>query len=174
MSPARYGLLDPGAVDSFRSMLRPDNAELLPRGEEPLLGLGRMNLLVDGRLSLAGVLLFGVNPQADLPVAEIDCAHYLGSDKAAPQPPLKVAGTVRSQFDGAYEFLRTRAAQSARSPSAGTSGAPDVTFPWACVREVLVNAIVHRDYADTARTVTVHLFAERIEISSPGDWYAKR
>ena len=36
------------------------------------------------------------------------------------------------------------------------------------VFEVLVNAVVHRDYSISGSKIRLHMFADRIEIFSPG------
>lgn len=41
-------------------------------------------------------------------------------------------------------------------------------YPWAAIREVLLNAVAHCNYDDASRKVFVRLFSDRIEIASPG------
>jgi tetratricopeptide (TPR) repeat protein len=46
-------------------------------------------------------------------------------------------------------------------------------YPMICVREVIANALVHRDYQDGNRNSHFRIFSDRIEIVSPGEWVAK-
>lgn len=41
-------------------------------------------------------------------------------------------------------------------------------YPEAALREVLINALAHRDYADSTRKIILRVFSDRIELSSPG------
>jgi len=41
-------------------------------------------------------------------------------------------------------------------------------YPTAALREVLVNAVAHRNYEDAARKIFLRVFNDRIEIASPG------
>lgn len=41
-------------------------------------------------------------------------------------------------------------------------------YPVRALREVLVNAVAHRDYYDTSRKIRLEIFSDRIVISSPG------
>ncbi len=43
-----------------------------------------------------------------------------------------------------------------------------------CLREVIANALCHRDYSLRDRHVHVRIFSDRVEISSPGEWRAKK
>jgi ATP-dependent DNA helicase RecG len=42
-------------------------------------------------------------------------------------------------------------------------------YPYEAVRELLVNAIAHRDYNQQGDNVHLHIFADRLEVFSPGD-----
>jgi ATP-dependent DNA helicase RecG len=41
-------------------------------------------------------------------------------------------------------------------------------YPEAAIREVLINALAHRDYADSTRKIILRVFSDRIEVASPG------
>lgn len=41
-------------------------------------------------------------------------------------------------------------------------------YPEDALREVLINAQAHRDYADTTRKIILRIFSDRIEIASHG------
>ena len=44
------------------------------------------------------------------------------------------------------------------------------SYPELAIREVLVNAIAHRDYSITGTQIDIDIFADRIEVKSPGGW----
>jgi len=41
-------------------------------------------------------------------------------------------------------------------------------FPEIAVRELVANALIHQDFAETGTSVTVEIYADRLEVSSPG------
>lgn len=44
------------------------------------------------------------------------------------------------------------------------------SYPELAIREVLVNAIAHRDYSMSGTQIDVDVFADRMEVKSPGGW----
>jgi transcriptional regulator with GAF, ATPase, and Fis domain len=47
---------------------------------------------------------------------------------------------------------------------------PTYEYPMICVREILANAVCHRNYEDAERLTYVTIYNNRIEIKSPGTW----
>jgi TIR domain len=158
------------AISEFRTLVRPELEDV----RSPLLTasefLDRLLLLRCGKPTRAAALLFGSNPQAAAPSAVVQCVEYFGDDKAADRDSIMLLGNVREQVDSAFDFIRKRIRKRER-PSVDTPKASvTYAYPMACIREVLVNAVVHRDYADAKRKIHVRLYADRLEVSSPGDW----
>ena len=72
----------------------------LPEGTPPEDLLRHLNLLKNGRLTNAAVLLFGKAPQRFLISSEIKCAHFHGTEVAKPIPSYQVyKGTVFALVD---------------------------------------------------------------------------
>ena len=44
----------------------------------------------------------------------------------------------------------------------------ETEYPSAAVREALVNAVAHRDYRITGRSIEIRMYTDRMEITSPG------
>lgn len=41
-------------------------------------------------------------------------------------------------------------------------------YPQSAVREALVNAVAHRDYKMTGRSIEIRMYTDRLEVTSPG------
>lgn len=124
----------------------------------------------DGALrpTLYGILAFGRQPQA-LPHTGsfwINCAAYGGEDRAA---DVILAGEARGRLDeqvqralgwarGLGRFERYR----------GMRREDRYLLPIAALREALVNAAVHRDYAAIGATTLLEVFDDRVRVISPG------
>ena len=67
-----------------------------------------LNLIDDGQLTHAAVLLFGKHPQRFL-LLEVKCAHFHGIEVAKPIPSYQVyKGTVFDLVDQAVDFVMSR------------------------------------------------------------------
>ena len=126
-----------------------------------------------------GMLIFGSNARRFLPQSGIRAICYPGEepdyatradeDIKGPLVPLCASdGTLVETgiVDRAWDFVRRNTA-----PGAYLEGARRVDgweIPEGVVREVVVNALVHRDYSILGTDVTLLIFSNRIEIQSPG------
>jgi hypothetical protein len=161
---------NPEALNGFRTQLREDTAGIPPANLDASEFLQHASLMRGGVLTLTGVLLFGDLPTDLLPSAFSRCVIYAGQTKAADREPLEVRGTVIDQITDLNRHLasrvRTRQRVRADSPYAEVLH----EYPMRTIREIIANALVHRDYEDPNRHVHVRLFTDRVEVLSPGDW----
>jgi ATP-dependent DNA helicase RecG len=115
-----------------------------------------------------GVLAFGRTPQRYVQMQNffVQCVAYGGDDRAA--PVLEVAeakGRLDEQVERAIGWL---AGQARREAYRGTERVDTPLVPQAAAREVVVNAVGHRDYAIVGSKILVERFADRVEVNSPG------
>ena len=130
--------------------------------------LEHLNLLNDGRLTNAAVLLFGKSPQRFLISSEIKCAHFHGTEIAKPIPSYQVyKGTAFELVDQAVDFVLSKINRSIGTRAEGVRAPRTYEIPKEVVTEAIVNAVAHRDYTDNG-SVQVMLFADRLEVWNPG------
>jgi predicted HTH transcriptional regulator len=130
--------------------------------------LTHLNLAGDDGVTNAAILLFGANPQKHAPSVVVKCAHYHGTEVAKPIPSHQVfEGTLFEQVDGAADFVMSKLARSVGTRAASAAAPIKYEMPKEAIREIIVNAVAHRDYASNA-AVQVSVFADRIEIWNPG------
>jgi len=125
--------------------------------------------LADGDgVTNAAILLFGADPQKHAPTAVVKCAHYHGTEVAKPIPSHQVfEGTLFEQVDGAADFVMSKLARSVGTRAASAAAPVKYEMPKEAIREIIVNAVAHRDYTSNA-AVQVSVFADRIEVWNPG------
>ena len=126
-----------------------------------------------------GLLLFGENLDRFLPQSGIRSICYQGTepdyavraeeDIRGPLTPLGGSNDLTIEpgiVDRAWDFVRRNTASSARLE--GAQRHERWEYPVEVLREVLVNALVHRDYSIAGTDVMLSIFSDRIEIQSPG------
>ncbi len=116
-------------------------------------------------VTVAGMLLFGRDPQRWLPHSGARFGRYLAGGHVVFEQA--VGGPLVKIVDDLWELIATQQ----RTPVEGTSSdnADDnADYLESVVREALVNAVSHRDYRRRREPVRVCLFPDRLEITSPG------
>lgn len=113
----------------------------------------------DGVFTNLGLLLSDQCPHI------IKAATFSGTDQEQFQDRREFAGSLLKQVDDAYAFLDMRNDTSATFE--GIHRIDHRAYPPAALREALLNAIVHRDYAYSASTL-ISVYSDRIEIVSVG------
>lgn len=114
----------------------------------------------------AGLLLFGAQPQRWVRGAEILCARFVGADMGDTFTRQTIAGPLPDQIRRAEVFLAEHTAQRAKLRAWQRSD--EAPFPPGVLREAVVNAVAHRDYRLAGSQIHVLMFADRVEVRSPG------
>jgi ATP-dependent DNA helicase RecG len=128
--------------------------------------LANLRLIKDGHPTIAGVLLFGRDPQALLPYAQINAAQFSGADIAeAPADRKDVTGKLADQLEGALRFLNIHLRVQHKIKGIEPERLPEL--PEEALRETLVNALMHRDYTIHG-PIRLLVFQDRVEVHSPG------
>lgn len=171
---------DPELLSGFLARERATSSHVLENltDEDVLLALGAAKRDDAGtvRPTLAGLMALGRHPQGHFPRANIAFTAFWGpkSDPLAGgrfldsrtiigHIPVMVAETLAS----------VRRNMRIASYVVGGSRIDVPEYPEVAVREAVANALMHRDYSPEAlgSQVQVNMFADRIEIISPGGLY---
>lgn len=129
--------------------------------------LGNLNLGQGSELNLAGLLLFGRDPQRFKPAFVVKAVRFSGlTDTGSSYLDSEdFGGRLDEQFKGALAFVQRNLPKRQVSQSFNTVGL--ATVPDQVLEELLVNALVHRNYLLNA-PIRLFFFDDRIEILSPG------
>ncbi len=130
--------------------------------------------------TVAGMLLFGRRVARFLPQSGIDAVAYAGSEKGyATIERTALRGPLVALLDGSAQLVERGLVEQAvdfvrRTTPHGVSledGARRVEHPAVpedVLREVIVNALVHRDYLLSGTDIELSVYADRAEVVSPG------
>jgi predicted HTH transcriptional regulator len=126
-----------------------------------------LQLAQDGVPNLAGVLLFGKHPQRLLPVCQIGAVWFPGTQLGDTRylDSENIDGPLDEQFERGMAFLKRSLHKVQAGRGFNTLG--QLELPEEALVELLVNALVHRDFLVSA-TIRLFVFIDRVEIISPG------
>ena len=158
-------------VAEFRSLLRPEILDRYPATWSDRKFLDEAGFMANDGLTRAGSLIFGKEATIKNAGAQVQCVWYAGANKASPRRKKdNFRGPLFKQIVSARKFVEENTFIG-EFPSSRSSRAVDVYgYPMVAVREIIANALVHRDYTDITKYVHVRLYSDRLEISSPGTW----
>jgi len=159
----RLGMADLD-LDALDRYLEATGQEELKNNRERLLENWRM--IAKGRPTIAGIILFGRQPQLHLPFAQVNAARFMGNDSSEnPFDRKDLTGRLLDVIDQAERFLylHLRIPHEIR----GFEPEPKPELPKEALREAIVNAVAHRDYTIPG-PIRLFVFNDRIEVHTPG------
>ena len=137
----------------------------------PELALEKMGVLTSDengtlRATVAGVLLCTRSPEEWLPNACISATCYRGKDRASGQTDAQtITGPLNRQIAETVAFaVRNMRVGAYKNPA--RTDLPQ--YSESALFEAIVNAVVHRDYAIHSSRIRLSMFADRVEVNSPG------
>ena len=118
------------------------------------------------RATVAGLLFCSHTPEEWLPNACITATHYRGTDRASGQLDTQtITGPLNRQIAEAVAFaVRNMRVGAYKDPAR-------VDLPQYSAEalfEAIANAVAHRDYSMRGSRIRLSMFADRVEIQSPG------
>lgn len=118
------------------------------------------------RATVAGILLCAEHPEEWQYNARIIATRYHGTDRTSGQADGQdITGPLGQQVGAAVKFvIRNMSVATRKTPA--RSDLPQ--YSKRAVFEALVNAVAHRDYSLRGRQIRLSMFADRLEIQSPG------
>ncbi len=125
-------------------------------------------LAKDGYLNLTGALIFAKNPEYRLPVYIVKAVVYpfntITEDTYIDSRDM--TGKLEEIYDKTITFIMNNIHYIQGNQGVNSVGQPEI--PRIVFEELLVNALVHRDYYISA-PIKVFIFKDRIEIINPGN-----
>ena len=168
---ARRDDLDENVVDDYleRRQKRNPRHTILPKDKL----LQQIGALTEENVpTVTGVLLFGKEPQLFLPQSRAIFVKFADTQPRGPEGSLGYGR--REEFLGPLPLIIDRAwrviweEMDKRAVVKGLQRHEETEYPSTAVREALVNAVAHRDYRISGRSIEIRMYTDRMEITSPG------
>lgn len=141
-----------------------------------------MSITKNKQLTLASVLLFCIYPQAYFPQLSIIATAVCGNEPGACgengerfSDNRRIEGTIGDMLDSALQFVNNNMRTSTVINPATGKREDKTDYPLTAVREVILNAMVHRDYSIHTEGMPIQLtiYNDRLEVKNPGGLYGR-
>ncbi|MDP3097002.1 MAG: ATP-binding protein [Syntrophales bacterium] len=167
VSAARLADLDPALWRGFAG------SSLSGKDEDILIKLGMARKDEDGaiRPTVTGILMATREPRQWMSNAFVQAVAYRGTtifsedDTNYQLDAVDMSGPLNDQIMNACAFVRKNMKVAARK-DLGRTDLPQ--YDMTAVFEAMVNAVAHRDYSIHGSKIRLRMFADRLEIYSPG------
>ena len=121
----------------------------------------------DGVLTNTGLLL---SDQNIIYQSRVFCTHWDGKTKTSLNSEAiddkEISGSIVHQLVASLEFIKNNMKKKWHKSGVYRVDKPDYDLD--AIREAIVNALIHRDYSRVGCEVTIDLYQDRLEITSPG------
>lgn len=141
-----------------------------------------MSITRDGKITLSSVLLFGIYPQAYFPQLSVIATVIPGTEDGVCGENnerfldnKRIEGTISDILDSTLQFVRTNTRTSTIIDPETGKRIDKTEYPTTAVREIILNALVHRDYSihTEGMPIQVKIYNDRLEIKNPGGLYGR-
>ncbi len=119
----------------------------------------------------AGILMFGTNPLFQIPGAYIQYIKFEGVEMVSNVEYEKnFSGALITELNVLDDFIKNNLIKE--RPIRGNTFQESIikNYPYWSIRELLMNAVMHRNYESNA-PIYIYEFSDRIEIINPGGLY---
>jgi predicted HTH transcriptional regulator len=100
------------------------------------------------------------------PYAKIECARFKGADTDTFLDQATIDAPIHRSVEPCIAFIKKNIALGSRIGEVYRQDRWE--YPLAAIREAIINAIIHRDYAITGSDIKVAIFDDMLEVTSPG------
>ncbi len=174
ISGSNFDFLDKELIQQYLINLKLNRTNIQRMSDDDILDM--MSLRKDGIPTLAAIMNFSKYPQAVLPQFCITAVLVPGTkmgeitnDGKRFLDNKRIEGTIKEMADAAVNFVAMNMKEQVKFDQNGRRiDIPE--YPLEAVREVVLNALVHRDYSIYTEGLPIRLemYKNRLEISNPG------
>jgi ATP-dependent DNA helicase RecG len=147
--------INPSAIEYFRKeAVQSQRMTFLEKESDSIHILENLNLLTEKKFKRAAILLFGKEPNRFYPNAYAKIGRFGKSDTELLSQEI-IEGNILQMPDQILEVLEKKYFVNQISYE-GLHRKETSPYPYEAIREVLINAVVHRDYMDSFVQISIY------------------
>lgn len=173
--PCKGSTLDDISIDLFKLRYLPsaiDTETLASNNRELKQQLASLKFydLKEDCPTYTGILMFGNNPRFFIPGGYVQYVRFKGEDEASDFDfEYRFEGDLTTQLGEMESFIKSSIVKMVLPELGGDYVS---VYPLRAIRELLFNAVIHKDYQSNA-PIKFYEFSDRIEISNAGGLFGK-
>ena len=101
------------------------------------------------------------------PYAKIECARFKGTTPGNFIDQKTMDGPLGLQSEQAFQFVLRHISQGTTDYT-GVYRNDRWEYPITAIREIIRNAVIHRDYSLSGKDIKIAIFDDKVEVTSPG------
>ncbi|MCL1872630.1 MAG: putative DNA binding domain-containing protein [Clostridiales bacterium] len=171
--------LNQAKLNFFLGKIRLEKPNFTNLSDQDVLTL--CGLFRESKPTLAGLILFGLYPQANFPGFDITAVTVPGykigntaADGARFLDNKRIGGTIPDLLEGALAFVhRNIKVRTIIADNGRRADKPE--YPIKAIREIILNALIHRDYSchTESSPIRIMFYTDRLEVENPGGLYGR-
>ncbi len=150
-------------IEEFKEYAR-DRMPAIARESNYKTILEKLGVIENGKIKRAAVLLFGKTPQRFYPQAQLKIGKFLTETELKSTDI--VEGNLFEQLRNSLDILKTKYLMS-NVKFEGMHRRDVLEYPYDALREAIINAMIHRDYASTS-AIQIKVCTDKLSIMNEG------
>lgn len=130
--------------------------------------LAALQLLEDGRLINAAVVLFGKKVMPTYPQCQLKMARFKGLDRSEFLDSNIQHGNVFELLESGMLFIRRHLPLASKIEAGKLERVETPIIPFDAIRETIINSLCHRDYNDRGGSIGLGIYDNKMEIFNSG------
>jgi len=159
---AKFDELDLNTINLFRKISE-ERLSFSKETDSDIELLEKLGLIVEGKITRAALLLFGKNPQKYYTASTFKVGKFDSNGELIAQDI--IAGNLFNQIEKVIEVLKTKYLIF-DIKFEGMKRIETLEYPIKALREIIVNALIHKDYIGTSIQMRIH--PDKLEIWNEG------
>ncbi len=160
---AGFNEIDNNSIEKFKKYAVDRIPSIIQETDNTTL-LQKLNLIDDGNVKRAAVLLFGNDPQKFYLQSAVRIGKFLTDTEI--QTTDIVEGNLFAQLENTLEILRIKYLLS-NIKYEGIHRRDILEYPYEALREAIINALIHRDYSGTSQ-IQIRVYPDKLIIMNEG------
>jgi len=155
--------INPSSIEKFKS-LATDKISSIVQDKNWQLVLEKLNLVSNGKIKRAGILLFGRDPQKFYLQSIVKIGRFKTPEEILFHDLIE--GNLFEQMEKSLEILKSKYLIS-KIEFQGIHRKEKLEYPYEALREAIINALIHRDYLGTSH-IQIRVYDDKLVIMNEG------